>query len=74
MKQDVIMKLVEDICRLHHCLEQNEDLQSERQRAMEENIPTPKDLFGFVVNGVDTPLIQSLQFMIHKTAQLQSLI
>ena len=51
-----------------------EGLQSDRQRAMEENLPTPEELFSFVVNGVDAPLAQSLQFMIHTTTQLQSQI
>jgi len=48
-------------------------LLSERQRLMEENIPTPKDLFSAVVNGVDGPFAYSLQFVVEKTLQLESL-
>ena len=42
----------------------HETLQSERQR----------QLFSFVVNGIDTPFAQALQFTIQTSFQLQSQI
>lgn len=52
----------------------HENLQRDRQRSMEEYIPAPAELFSFVVNGLDTPFAQSLQFMIQKTFELESQI
>lgn len=42
----------------------HETLQSERQRLMEVNLPTPEELFSFVVNGIDTPFTEALLFVI----------
>ena len=58
----------------HDPLVGHEGLQSERQSLMEENLPTPENIFSCVVNGIDTPLVQALQFMIQKSFQLQSQI
>ena len=46
----------------------------QRQRALEQNIPAPEELFTFTVNGDYAPFAQSLQFMIQTTIQLQRLI
>ena len=48
------------------------DLQNDRQMAMEETLPSPQDLFGYVVNGSHAPFLLSLQFMIDKSIQLQA--
>ncbi len=48
------------------------DLQRIRERAMEESIPSPEELFSTAVNGVDVPFAQSIQFMIDKTTNLLS--
>ena len=47
------------------------DLQRERQRLMEQTLPSPMDLFSYTVNGYNTPFEQSLEFMIEKSFQLQ---
>ena len=55
-------------------LSDHEDLRSVRQRAMEESIPSPEELFSIVVNGNDVPFAQSIQFMVDKTTHLLSQI
>lgn len=45
-----------------------------RQREMEQNIPTPEELFAFTVNGNYIPFAQSLQFLIKTTKELQRLL
>ena len=47
-----------------------EDLQRERQKCMEESIPSPNELFSYVVNGIDSPFSQSVQYMVEKSTQL----
>ena len=37
------------------------------QRALEQNILTPEELFAFTVNGDYPPFAQSLQFMVQTT-------
>ena len=49
-----------------------EDLQRARQRAMEEMLPCPEELFSYVVNGITLPFAQSIQFMIDESANLLS--
>lgn len=49
-----------------------QELQRECQRAMDENIPCPEELFGYVVNGFYTPFYHALEFMIEKSIQLQT--
>ena len=51
----------------------HDDLQRIRQRAMEESIPSPEELFSTVVNGMDVPFAQSIQFMVDKTSTLLQL-
>ena len=50
------------------------ELIQQSHRAMQQNIPTPEELFAFTVNGDYAPFAQSLQFMIHTTVQLQRLV
>lgn len=50
----------------------HDDLQRIRQRAMDEHIPSPQELFSSVVNGMDIPFAVSVQFMIDKTTSLLS--
>ena len=50
------------------------ELIQQRQRALEQNIPAPEELFAFTVNGDYAPFAQSLQFMIQTTIRLQGLI
>lgn len=52
----------------------HELLQRERQRLMEENIPSPAELFSYVVNGIDAPFAQSVQFMIEKSIEMEAQI
>ena len=52
----------------------HDDLLSIRQRAMEENIPSPENLFSNVVNGIDVPLSQSIRYMVDQTTDLSSQI
>ena len=44
------------------------------QNLQRENIPTPNELFSFVVNGIDRPFAESLQFTIQQSLLLQSQI
>lgn len=50
------------------------DLKRIRQKAMEESVPSPEELFSTVVNGMDVPFAQSIQFMVDKTNALLSQI
>ena len=50
------------------------DLQRERQRLMEQTLPSPQDIFSYTVNGYIPPFAQSLEFMVEKSFQLQSLL
>jgi len=54
-------------------LSESPDLLLQRQQALEQNIPTPEELFSFTVNGDYTIFAQSLQYMIHITMELQRL-
>ena len=44
-------------------LAESPELIQQRQSTLEENIPTPEDLFAFTVNGDYAPFAQSLQFL-----------
>ena len=55
-------------------LAESPELIQQRQSTLEENIPTPEDLFAFTVNGDYAPFAQSLQFLIQTTIQLQRLL
>lgn len=52
----------------------HEALIHERERLMEQNLPTPMNLFSYTVNGIDTPLTQAIEFMIEKSFRLQDQI
>ena len=42
-----------------------------RQSLMEQNIPSPEDLFGWTVNGSTQPFADSLKYMIDASIHLQ---
>ena len=42
-----------------------------RQCLMEQNVPTPEDLFGWTVNGFIQPFADSLKYMIDTSIYLQ---
>ena len=52
-------------------LSDSPDLIQQRQIMLEQNLPTPEELFSFTVNGDYIPFARSLQFMIETTLQLQ---
>ena len=43
----------------------------ERQAAMESNIPSPEELFGWTVNGLFQPFSDSLKYMIDVSTDLR---
>ena len=47
---------------------------NQRERELEENIPSPEDLFSYTVNGNYLPFAQSLKYLIDTTNRLQSLL
>ena len=55
-------------------LANSHELIQQHQRALEQNILAPEELFAFTVNGDYAPFAQSLQFMIQTTIRLQGLI
>ena len=52
-------------------LHNDPELIAERQRLMEDNMPTPEQLFGWTVNSIVDPFKQSLQFMIDQTLDIE---
>ena len=47
------------------------ELLHRRQCLMEQNVPTPEDLFGWTVNGFIQPFADSLKYMIDTSIYLQ---
>ena len=47
------------------------ELLHHRQCLMEQNVPTPEDLFGWTVNGFIQPFADSLKYMIDTSIYLQ---
>ena len=45
-----------------------------RENEMEQNIPSPEDLFGWTVNGITQPFADSLKFMIDTSIHLQRFV
>ena len=47
---------------------------SRRQRELEQNVPTPEELFSQTVNGDYTAFAHSLDFLVQTTHHLQTLL
>ena len=52
-------------------LAESRELLLQRQRLMEQNIPSPRDLFGWTVNGFTQPFADSVKYMIDVTTDLE---
>ena len=52
-------------------LAESRELLLRRQRLMEQNIPSPRDLFGWTVNGFTQPFSDSVKYMFDVTTDLE---
>lgn len=55
-------------------LSDSQELFSRRQRELEQNVPTPEELFSQTVNGNYIPFARSLDFLVQTTHYLQTLL